>query len=107
MKLYALPYNEKSVKVAMGERFSRISVGYVLLYTDAEAPEGSVEIGEADAHRLNTREREWLRECNFILLSEAVKANAEKIAEDMRERVERLELALREERKKWKEESRA
>lgn len=106
MKLYALAYNEESVKAAMGERFSRISGDYVLLYTDADAPGNGVEIGEADAYRLNAREREWLRECNIVILAEAVKANAEKIAEEMRERVERLEGALREEKKKLEEESR-
>lgn len=106
MKLYALPYNEESVKTAMGERFSRISGGYVLIYTDANAPGGSAEIGESDAYRLNTREREWLRECNLVILSEAVKANGEKIAEDMRERVVQLETALREEKEKLEEESR-
>lgn len=106
MRLYALPYSDESVKTATRERFSRISGGYVLLYTDGVAPEKSVEIGESDAYRLNTREKEWLRECNLILLSENIKENAEKLAEDMRERVGRLEEALRAEQKKLKEESR-
>lgn len=106
-RLYALAYNEESVKAAMVNRFSRISGGYVLLYTDAEELENSVEIGEADAYRLNPREREWLKECDLAILAEEVKANAEKIAEDMRRRVARLEAALREEQEKLKEESRA
>lgn len=106
MKLYALAYSEESVKAAVQERFSRISDGYVLIYTDAEAPEKSAEIGKGDAWRLNERERDWLRECNLVIIAEALKRNEEKIAADMRRRMERLEEALRVEREKQEELSR-
>lgn len=99
-KLYAMHYNDVSREIAVSERFSRISDGYVLLYTDKAAPEHSVEIGESAVWRLSETERQWLQDCNLIILAEETKRHEAQIAADLGKRVAMLEEALKAEKQK-------
>jgi len=93
-RLYALPYGAAGVKSATQERFSRISDGYVLIYTAGEAPTGSAEITEDEIRRLSAADSRWLFDCNMVLLGEDARKREKEIIGSMNERLEKLEAAL-------------
>lgn len=99
-KLYALDLNREGINEASKVRFCRITPFYILLYLSGEAPTGAIEITETDTHRLTAADEQWLLDCNIVLLAEEAKKNERKIAEDMEQRIARLESALREEKEK-------
>ena len=99
-RLFALPFSADSVKAATGERFSRISSGYVLIYTDGKSPEGSAEIDEGDISRLTRQDERWLFDCNTVIIAEETKAHETEILANVKERLDRLEDALMAQSKK-------
>lgn len=99
-KLYALDANKDGVEAASRERFSRITPFYALVYVSGEPPEGAVEITRSETHRLSEKDEQWLLDCNTAILAEEMKKHESEIAADMKERLERLEKALRAEKEK-------
>ena len=102
-RLYALPLTQENVERAYGERFSRITRGYVLLYTQSEAPEDAVEIGIEEVNRLTSADYAWLSDCNFLIVADAAKEKEDQIAGDLKKKLEVLETALKAEKEKQKE----
>ena len=93
-RLFAMPFSLDSVKEATGERFSRISSGYVLIYTDGGEPPKSAEITESDVSRLSKQDQRWLLDCNIAILAEETKAHEAEILASVKERLDRLEEAF-------------
>lgn len=93
-RLFALPFAIESAKAATGQRFSRISSGYVLIYTDGEAPHNSAEITEEEVGRLTKQDARWLYDCNVALLAEETKAHEKEILASVKEQLDKLEEAL-------------
>ena len=102
-RLFALPMTEENVAQTEMQRFCRATPRYVLVYTDGNAPDGSVEIGNDDLHRLTQGDKNWLTDCNFIILAQELKQNENAIATDVGKRLEALEEALKSEKAKQKE----
>lgn len=102
-RLYALTLTQANVERAYGERFSRITRGYVLVYTQGEAPENSAEIGIEEINRLTKADLDWLSDCNFLIFADAAKENEAQIAGDLSKRMDILESALKAEKEKQKE----
>lgn len=102
-RLYAMPLTQENMEIAYGERFSRITRGYVLIYTRENAPENCVEIGIEEINRLTSEDYAWLSDCNCLIVADAAKANEAQIASDLKKRMEVLEMALKAEKEKQKE----
>ena len=71
-RLYSLRPTSDNIEMASGERFHRITPGYILIYTQSEQPDKSVEITIKEAAALTAYDKTWLRDCVKILLIEAV-----------------------------------
>lgn len=99
-KLYAMELNEDNMKTATKWRFSRGTIapfpGYILIYTDKEAPNGAIEITEATANRLSEEDESWLLDCNMLILAEETEKRKPEILKELNERVEMLESVLKE-----------
>lgn len=101
-RLYALPLTQENVEAAYGERFSRVTRGYVLLYTYNDAPVNGVEIGIEEVNRLTSADYSWLSDCNCLIVADAAKEKEAQIAGDMKRRIDALERALKAEKDKQK-----
>ena len=98
-RLYALELTVDNAKQAAEWRFSRVTIepfpGYVLVYTDGVAPDGSIEITKSTVDRLSAQDEQWLRDCNIVILAEQAKKHEAELAASMGERLEALEKALK------------
>lgn len=88
-RLFAMPMGKDSMDTAAKERFSRATASYILVYTDGDAPENSVEISGENQKRLSEQDERWLLDCNLIILTELAKAHESEIAADMKNRMEK------------------
>ena len=102
-RLFALALTQENVERAYTERFSRITRGYVLLYTSDEAPENGVEIGIEEVNRLTNADYSWLSDCNLLILADAAKEHESEIAGNLSKQLDVLENALKAEKEKQKE----
>lgn len=93
-RLYALPTTDETVRRAEKERFSRITVDYVLIYKPGKPVKDAAEITDAEAYRLTEAERRWLWDCNVALIVDATKENMGGIMQNLSEKVDALEAAL-------------
>ena len=94
--LYALQLTEANVIRAMPERFVRATPDYILIYTDAEQPEKSVQIKMEDIRRLTNADREWLSVCNLAVIRDEMARREPQILERLSSTINYLEAALKE-----------
>lgn len=78
-----------------GQRFSRITADYTLVYTDKKSPKGGVRLTDADAHRLTAADRRWLDDCNAVLISEAIARDKPRILSRLNELLNDIETNIR------------
>lgn len=102
-RLYALNLTQENIELALEQRFSRISSGYILIYTAGDAPEKSVEINGKELRRLTKADEDWIVECATRLLCERLKKEEPKTMERLSQMVDQLSEALDAEREKLKQ----
>lgn len=95
-KLYVFPLTEQTITFAEGQRFSRITKDYILVYSEGNFGDGK-EVTENDLHRLSRADADWLRDCNFALIFEETKKKESELVQVLGEQIEQLEQALKEE----------
>lgn len=98
-KLYVLPLTEQSIEFSQGQRFSRITNRYIIVYTQDNLGVGK-EVTEKDLYRLTQADADWLKDCNYALIFEETKKKEKEISESLSETIEQLETFLREEKAK-------
>lgn len=97
-KLYAAALSEDNLKNIENERFYRITQEYMLVYTSANIKKKSfIEVTENELGRLTERDKDWLLDCNMILIAEASKQNEKNILKSVNEQIIILEKALEKE----------
>lgn len=98
-RLYALPMTGENIALAAGERFSRATPtpepGYVLVYTDGNAPTKSVEVTADTASLLTPPDIRWLIDCGAAVAAEELEKHRPEVLRDMSEKIEALETELR------------
>ncbi len=103
-KLFALPLTSENIALAAKERFSRATPapepGYVLIYTDGNAPENAAEITKDRAGLLTAADERWLIDSNAVLIADQLAANETEVLRGLSEKIEALDAEL----KKRKEE---
>ena len=99
-RLYALPISAENVDATAAARFGRITGSYALIYTDGEAPDGALCLGKEHEGRLTDNDRTWLRDCNLVIIAEAMKQDETRICGEISDELELLEQRLREEAEK-------
>lgn len=104
-RLYAMKATEEAVEAASKERFSRITASYVLVYKNGKKPEHSVEIYGDSLRVLSAAERDWILDCNTLLILEATEKRGSEIRAAVSEKISALEREL--EAQRVREESHA
>lgn len=104
-KLYAMPTKPETIDGMGYQRFSRVTPEYSLVYTDGEAPKGSVELSEDDARRLSNGDESWLRGCNTQLIAEEIERQKPEIFRKFSEHLDKIDAILREIETESKEET--
>lgn len=99
-RLYVLAVTQETIEHAVGERFSRVTPAYVLIYTADAAPEGSVEVSGEDVKRLSKDDEAWLMSCAGRLLMDRLAKEDSRAVQKFSDMVDSLERALAEERRK-------
>lgn len=102
-RLYALNLTQENIGLALEQRFSRISSGYILIYTAGDAPEKSVEINGKELRRLTKADEDWIVECATRLLCGRLEKEEPKTMERLSQMVDQLSEALDAEREKLKQ----
>ena len=98
-RLFALPYTAETMKEAERERFVRATADYILIYTNKrKKPENCAEITENEVYRLTGPETMWLYDCNVALILEETRKNAGAVAQNLSDRLDELEAALKRQR---------
>lgn len=95
--LYALPISAENVETTAAARFGRITGSYALIYTAGKAPDGAVCLGKEHENRLTENDKAWLRDCNLVIIAEAMKQDETRICGEISDELELLEQRLREE----------
>ena len=99
-RLYALSVTPYNFYHAVERRFSRILPEYILIYTDGDAPERSVEVTQEHIHRLTKEDTRWIMECAGYLLMERLEKEKPAVAKHLSDMIDALGAALEEEREK-------
>lgn len=95
-KLYAMPTKPETIDGMGYQRFSRVTPEYSLVYTDGEAPMGSVELSDGDARRLSEGDEVWLRGCNTQIIAEEIERQRPEILRKFSEYLDKIDATLRE-----------
>ena len=90
-KLFAMEATYENVLVATKEKYYRITADYILVYTNGDAPENSVEFTDGDAVRLSDSEMQWLFDINVELLQEQIAKETPQIVERLSAYLNQLE----------------
>lgn len=102
-RLFVMPLDEKQLKIAEGERFSRataVPAPYILVYSCGEKPERAVEITDSEKHRLTAKDWLWLMGCQSQILTEAEGERRAAEAKRIAETISALEKEIEKTRKK-------
>lgn len=99
-RLYALSVTPENVEHAVQQKFSRILPDYILIYTDGDAPERSVEVTQEHLYRLTKEDQGWIMECAGYLLMERLEKEKPAVAKRLSDMIDALGAALDEERAK-------
>lgn len=102
-RLYAMKLSNTSIERAMGERFSRVTPEYVLVYTDSEKPENAIQLEESEASLMTQADAQWLLDCNVALIAEEAARQKPEILRQLSDKVDELEEALKAEKRKLTE----
>lgn len=104
-KLFALPLTATNIAVAAQERFSRATPtpepGYVLIYTDSDAPNGAEEITKESVGLLSAADERWLFDCNAALIAEQIELHKPDILRGISESIEALETELKKQKEDY------
>lgn len=96
--LYALPLTTDNIFVAAGHRFSRATPtpepGYVLIYTNGEAPKGAEIIGEERASMLSVADMRWLCDNRVALIADELERHKDEVPTELAKTIEALETEL-------------
>lgn len=100
-RLFAAKSSTENMETAAGERFSRITADYILIYRKRKPRNiPCVEIKGSDTKRLTEKDCAWLKSCIMTLLREAAETAKEETGKRLSSLVTALEEALREEQEK-------
>lgn len=70
-RMYAMRPTDENVRLAIEERFHRITTKYILIYTGKKYEQDDIaEISQTNIEALSKDDREWLDNCNLELLHE-------------------------------------
>ena len=100
-KLYALR-PEHADAVIRAERFTRVTAGYALIYTDRDKPEHAVSV--EDLKRLTEADMNWFYQCNMTLLMEYAEEHKAEASVAMEAFFETLEAELKKEQDRFRKE---
>lgn len=96
-RLCAIPTTAEGTAAIEGQRFSRITADYTLIYTDDEQiPEGWVILEAGDAGRLTAEDRRWLNDCNAALIAEEAARQRPRIIRKLADLLDDIERNLAE-----------
>ena len=100
-RLYAMLITPEAIELAGKERFSRVTANYALVYTDKVIENKGVrEITQEESYRLSNDEQAWLLACNMVVITENTAENEAEFIKDISAKLEQVEEALKEERRK-------
>ena len=99
-RLYAALTTAEIIKEIAPFRFSRATSNYALVYTDKRMKAPWVRMTEADASRLTSADYNWLNDCNLLIAAHNLSANEAEVAQNMSQKIDLFERALKEEREK-------
>lgn len=98
-RLFAMPLTSENITIASNERFSRATPfpapGYVLIYTDAEKPDGAEEITKDRVELLSPADEQWLFDSNVALIAEEIELHKDDYFMRIGERIDALEDELK------------
>ena len=98
--LYAFNNTEESVELATKYRFARITSDYTLVYTDKlgiiedSVCQPYIIIKESETGCLTAEDKDWLLNCNIVIIAEEAAKNKELILRGMSDTIKKLEKAL-------------
>lgn len=90
-RLCALPTTAETTAEVEGQRFSRITADYTLVYTAGRVPTGGIKLTEADASRLTAADRRWLDDCNAVLIAEQIAKDKPRILSKLNDLLNTIE----------------
>ena len=91
-RLCAIPTTAEETAEIEGQRFSRITADYTLIYTaDEPVPEDWVILTDEDAGRLTVEDRRWLNDCNAALIAEEAARQKPRIIRLLAELLDNIE----------------
>lgn len=93
-RLFAMPTTPETIDGMGHQRFSRVTPEYSLVYTNGEAPMGSLEMADEDAGRLSKADEHWLRSCNLVLIKEDLERQMPEMLKKFSEKLDELERVL-------------
>ena len=94
-RLCAIPTTAEATAEIEGQRFSRITADYSLVYTaDDPVPEGWLILTEEDAGRLDSDDRRWLNDCNTCLIAEEIARQKPRIVRRLADLLDEIEKNL-------------
>lgn len=97
-RLFALPLTAENIMAAANERFSRATPspepGYVLIYSNGDAPEGAKEITDEHVDLLSAQDARWLLGNAATLAAEELEKHKTEALKGMSESVVALEAEL-------------
>ena len=106
-KLYAFRLTEENLAMVQNKRFYRITLKYILLYDCNEQSTAYNEIGANELHYLSFQDRQWLQDCNMVIITEDTEKHKDEIAMHMNLMMDNLENALKAEKAKGIQEDNA
>ena len=104
-RLYALPLTAENIAVAANERFSRATPtptpGYVLVYSDGDAPPQSEEITKERINLLSPADEQWLFDSNVAIIAEQIELHKPDVLGGLSESIAALEQELQKQKKEY------
>lgn len=88
-KIFAFPFNEKSLEVAWGEKFHLIRPDYILTFSEEKLSD--------DGHEITGDELNLLSKTDIAFIASCLRTMAKENAEERKEEVERLQMQFLEE----------
>lgn len=96
--LYALPLTAENIMAAANERFSRATPtpepGYVLIYSNGDAPKDATEITAEHAELLSPADARWLLDSGAALAAEELEKHKPEVLKGLSDSIEALEAEL-------------
>lgn len=106
-RLFAAKVTEETAAEAAGNRFHRLTPGYILLYTSKAPGKAWVEVQGKDLQRLTKADETWLWDCGLALTAEVMQRRKGEAVKNLGEMVDQLERELQAEQEKGSEVSEA